>query len=74
MHARGTGILPERYRERIFTSANPQSERTFLVDGEVAGTWRCADGRVQLSPFDRLPRALRRELEEEGERLAAFHA
>jgi hypothetical protein len=73
-HARGTGILPERYRELIFTSANPQSERTFLVDGEVAGTWRCEDGRVRLSPLGRLPQAARRELEEEGERLAAFHA
>jgi hypothetical protein len=74
VHARGTGILPEGHRERIFSSSNPQSERTFLVDGEVAGTWRCENGRVRLAPFGRLARAARAELEDEGERLAAFHA
>jgi winged helix DNA-binding protein len=73
-HARGTGILPERYRERIFHVRNPQSERTFLVDGEVAGTWRHEHGRIRLEPFHRLSREARAELEEEGERLAAFHA
>jgi hypothetical protein len=73
-HARGTGILPEQHRGRIFTSSNPQSERTFLVDGKVAGTWRCENGRVHLSPFGRLARDTRAELEEEGERLAAFYA
>jgi hypothetical protein len=74
VHARRTGILPERYRERIFHVRNPQSEPTFLVDGEVAGTWRHRDSRVQLAPFARLPRGLRAELEEEAKRLAAFHA
>lgn len=73
-HARRTGILPERYRERIFHVRNPQSERTFLVDGQVAGTWRHESGRVRLEPFGRLPRGARTELEEEAERLAAFHA
>ena len=73
-HARGTGILPEPYRERIFHVRNPQSERTFLVDGEVAGTWRYERGRIRLEPFHRLPREARAELEEEAERLAAFHA
>jgi len=74
VHARRTGILPERYRERIFHIKNPQSESTFLVDGVVAGTWRYERGRVGLEPFARLPREARAELEEEGERLAAFHA
>ena len=74
VHARGTGILPERHRERIFNVRNPQSESTFLVDGEVAGTWRHESGRVTLEPFGRLPREARAELEEEAERLAAFHA
>jgi hypothetical protein len=73
-HARRTGILSAEHRSRLFNSSNPQSERTFLVDGEVAGTWRPEDERVQLEPFGRLSRKVRAELEEEAERLAAFHA
>jgi hypothetical protein len=73
-HARRTEILPERYRERIFNVKNPQSERTFIVDGSVAGTWHYDNGRVQLEPLTRLSKQARRELDEEAERLAAFHA
>lgn len=47
---------------------------TFLVDGEVAGTWRYEKGRVKLRPFGRLSKTARAELNEEAERLAAFHA
>lgn len=47
---------------------------TFLVDGAVAGTWRYENGRITLDPFERLDRSTRRELDEEAERLAAFHA
>ena len=74
VHARRTGILAEEHRKRIFHVQNPQSDRTFLVDGKVCGTWRYADRRVVLEPFGRLPRGARAELEEEAERLAAFHA
>jgi hypothetical protein len=73
VHARRTGLLPERYRERIFNTRAPHSFPTFLVDGRVAGTWRHEDGRVRLEPFGRVPREVRRELEEEAGRLAAFH-
>jgi hypothetical protein len=73
-HARGSGILPEVYRPRIFNTKNPQSVSTFLVDGAVAGSWKHNHGRVQLSSFGRMSRAVRRELEEEADRLAAFHA
>jgi Winged helix DNA-binding domain len=73
-HARRTGILPERYRPRIFGIKTPQSFPTFLVDGAVAGTWRFERGRVELSPFTRLDARTRRELRGEAERLAAFHA
>ena len=73
-HARRAGILPEEYRPRIFQTTNPQSESTFLVDGRVAGTWRYADGRIRLDPFERLPRQVRTELAEEGERLAELYA
>jgi hypothetical protein len=74
VHARRTGVLPEQHRERIFHVRNPQSERTFLVEGKVAGTWRYEGGRVRLEPFRRLGRDARAELEQEAERLAAFHA
>jgi hypothetical protein len=74
VHARRTGILPERYRPLVFSTKIPPSVPTFLVEGEVAGTWRYEDGRVRLTPFDRIDRATRRELREEAERLAAFHA
>jgi Winged helix DNA-binding domain len=71
---RRTGILPEEYRPIIFSTKAPQSFPTFLVDGRVAGTWRLNADRVELQPFRRLPRETRRELEDEAERLAAFHA
>jgi hypothetical protein len=44
VHARRTGILPERYRSRVFSTKNPPSVPTFLVDGEVAGTWAVRPG------------------------------
>ncbi len=74
VHARRTGILPERYRARVFNTRTPHSVATFLVDGAVAGTWRYEDGRVRLEPFERIPRTTRRELDQEGERLAALYA
>jgi hypothetical protein len=72
-HCRRTQILPEKYRPRIFNVRNPQSVNTFLVDGQVAGTWRYENGRVRIEPFGRLPRGARAELDEEAERLASFH-
>jgi hypothetical protein len=73
VHARRTQILPEQYRARVFNTRTPHSVPTFLVDGQVAGTWRYEKGRVQLTAFHKLPRATTKELNEEAERLAAFH-
>lgn len=73
-HARRTGILPEEFRSRVFSTKTPHSAQTFLVDGAVAGTWRHERGRIELEPFQRLDRATKRELDEEADRLAAFHA
>jgi hypothetical protein len=73
VHARRTGILPERYRPRLFSTRTPHSFPTFLVDGAVAGTWSYDRGRVRLSPFERLDAAAAREACDEAERLAAFH-
>jgi hypothetical protein len=72
VHARRTGILPERYRPVIFNTRTPHSFNTFLVDGRVAGTWRYEDERVRLAPFERIPREARADLAEEAERLAEF--
>ena len=74
VHARRTQLLPEAYRPRVFATSMPRSVPTFLVDGQVAGTWAYADGRVATSPFHDLPAADRRAVEAEAERLAAFHA
>ena len=57
VHARRTGVLPERHRAKIFHVKNPHSLPTFLVDGAVAGTWRYRDGRIELDPFDPLDAA-----------------
>jgi hypothetical protein len=73
-HARRSQILPERYRGLVFNTRTPHSVPTFLVDGAVAGTWRYEKGRVRMEPFSKLPAPARRELDDEAERLAAFHA
>jgi len=74
VHARRTGILPEKYRPRVFNTKTPHSVATFLVDGEVAGTWRHERGRIVTKAFGRLPREAKREVDEEAERLSEFHA
>jgi Winged helix DNA-binding domain len=74
VHARRTGVLPEKYRPLIFHTKNPPSVPTFLVDGAVAGTWKYDNGRVSWGAFERLDRAVQREVDQEAERLAAFHA
>jgi hypothetical protein len=71
-HARRTQILPEEHRSTVFNIKNPQSMATFLVDGLVAGSWRQQGTKVLLEPFVPLPRAARRELDDERGMLAAF--
>ena len=66
-----TRILPDRYRKRVI-APNGDVAQTILVDGFVAGTWKVEKKRLQVEPFTRLPKAVRDELEAEGERLLAF--
>jgi hypothetical protein len=73
VHARRTQIVPERYRPLVFNTKTPHSVPTFLVDGAVAGTWRYEGGRVEVKPFEPLPKAARREVEDEAKRLEHFH-
>ncbi len=74
VHARRTGVLPERFRPLIFHVRLPQSVPTFLVDGEVAGTWKWVDGEIVLEEFEPLPAAAREAVEAAAVPLAAFHA
>jgi Winged helix DNA-binding domain len=73
VHERATQVLPEHLRPRVFNTKTPHSVPTFLVDGQVAGTWRFADDRIRIEPFERLPREARKALDDEAERLRAFH-
>ena len=74
VHARRARILPEEYRELVFSTKNPHSVPTFLVDGSVAGAWRLREGRVVIEPYDTLTQSVRGAVEEEAARLEAFHA
>jgi hypothetical protein len=74
VHARRTEILPERFRPRIFNTKMPQSIGTFLVDGQVAGTWRLEGGHVMTSAFEPFSRVAKRAVEQEAAALAAFMA
>jgi hypothetical protein len=73
VNQRGTQILPDHHRPRVFNTKTPHSVPTFLVDGQVAGTWRFDEGRARVAPFGRLPRSVRNAVDDEAERLRAFH-
>ena len=68
-----TRVLPEQYRKTVIRM-NGDVAQTFLVDGFVAGTWRVENGHVVHEPFAPLSRSMRRDLEDEAERLEAFLA
>ena len=74
VHARRTQILPEAYRQIVFSIRAPQSFDVFVLDGQVAGTWRYEAGDIRLTPLRELSPSERRDLEEEAHRLAQFHA
>jgi len=74
VHARRTQVLPEEYRPLIFNTKTPHSHNTFLIDGQVAGTWRFEAGEVQLTPLRTLSTDEQLGLDEEAHRLTAFHA
>jgi winged helix DNA-binding protein len=66
-----TRVLPEEYRKIVIDKRGDVAQ-TILVDGQVAGIWRVDGRRVRLEPFAPLPRAARREAEEEAGRVEAF--
>lgn len=74
VHARRTGILPEEHRSAVFTSKNPFSVGTVLVDGRVVAAWSMRDGRVVVEPYEAVPPRARDAIEAERQALEAFHA
>ena len=74
VHARRTGLLPEAHRARIFSSRNPFSVGTVLVDGRVVAAWSVRQGRIELELFEELTAMDGRAVEREREALEAFHA
>jgi hypothetical protein len=74
VHARRTGLLPEQHRSRVFSTRNPFSVGTYLVDGRVVGGWSLRDDRIVLDPFEETSAAGARAVEDEREALEAFHA
>jgi hypothetical protein len=73
VHARRTGILPEAHRPRVFTTKNPFSVGTVLVDGRVVAAWSLRDGRVDVEPYEPISVRDRDEVERERTALEAFH-
>lgn len=73
VHARRTQILPEKYRSLVFNTRTPHSINTFLVDGQVAGSWRY-DKKLEFEPFTPLPSSALRQVSDEASRLTDFHS
>jgi hypothetical protein len=73
VHARRTGLLPEAYRSRVFSTRNPFSVGTCLVDGRVVGAWSVREGRIELTPFEALTADQETAIEAERSALQAFH-
>jgi hypothetical protein len=61
-------ISDEDYRRGIIIGGKP----TLLVDGFVHGTWKIADGGLDLDVFRPLTRAQKADVEAEGARLLRF--
>jgi hypothetical protein len=71
-HADRRRVLPEELRKTVIAK-NGDVTQTFLVDGIVAGSWKAdRKGTIALTPYAPLPRAARREVEEEAARLEAW--
>ena len=74
-HADRTRIIADEHRSLV-TTRNLQVLPTFLVDGFVAGTWKCSRVKTTasliVSPFAPLPATAQAQLAEGGEELVRF--
>jgi hypothetical protein len=57
----------------VFSTKNPFSVGTVLVDGVVVAAWSVVKGRVEVDPFVDLSAADRAAVEREREALEVFH-
>jgi len=74
VHARRAAILPEEHRPKVFTSKNPFSVGTVLVDGRVVAAWSLREGRIVLDWYETVGHRARDDVEDERAALEAFHA
>jgi hypothetical protein len=65
--------MPEPYRPLVFSTRVPFSIATVTVDGRVVAGWTYREGRIAVEPFEPLLLADAAGVEEESERLEAFH-
>ncbi|MGH3009328.1 MAG: winged helix DNA-binding domain-containing protein [Gaiellaceae bacterium] len=72
-HADRTRVVADEHRRSVIHGGG-MVEATFLVDGFVTGLWRVERSRVVVEPFAPLPRAWRREVDDEAARLEAWLA
>ncbi|MEF9907368.1 winged helix DNA-binding domain-containing protein [Streptomyces sp. P9-A2] len=72
-HAVPGRVLPQEYRPSV-VRRNGDMLPCLLVDGQVAGVWRAADGGLELTAFRTLTKAEWRGLTEEAEKLSALLA
>ncbi|MFF2365183.1 winged helix DNA-binding domain-containing protein [Streptomyces sp. NPDC058122] len=72
-HALPGRVMPQEYRPLV-VRRNGDMLPTLLVDGQVAGVWRAANGGLELTAFRKLDKAAWRGLTEEARKLAALLA
>ncbi|GAB2796873.1 winged helix DNA-binding domain-containing protein [Streptomyces chlorus] len=72
-HAVPGRVLPQEYRPLV-VRRNGDMLPCLLVDGQVAGVWRAADGGLELTAFRTLTKAEWHGLTEEAEKLSALLA
>jgi hypothetical protein len=74
-HTDRTRVVADEHRKQVFLPGL-RVAATILIDGFVAGTWKCErskkDATVVVSAFATLPKKTREALESEGEELAQF--
>ncbi len=75
-HADRTRVIADDHRGIVYQKGNLRLLPTFLVDGNVAGMWRCErkrkDATLTITPFAPLSPFTLRELADEGEGLIRF--
>jgi hypothetical protein len=69
-------VISDEHRPRVMPGGNLRLLPTFLVDGFVRGVWaierKRAAATLVLEPFETIPKKVRSELADEGEKLLRF--